>query len=285
MFIRKFLFLGISILILSACGDTSEALTNGNGDAKEVDLTTEQQKVIDEYKKFNDEKKSDMVLYKYSKDFMGENSTIENHDEIKKEYSKAVETIFLKDINSFYNSYNKQVDFSVLDYDVYTRIMDEKEKLISQLKSEITTLISNEKFEEINLIHINSLADEDEELNAMYEYGKSLFYVSQGGSSDIERKVSPRYTGKFSSQIKELVTVSREKWLETYNDSQGIDNTKIPVTIGLTPLEVQDKSSWGSPLNINRTETINSVREQWVYPNNNYLYFEDGYLISIQSSR
>ena len=54
--------------------------------------------------------------------------------------------------------------------------------------------------------------------------------------------------------------------------------------ISMTDYEVMD-STWGKPLKINRTETAFSVREQWVYPNNKYLYFEDGYLVSISSSR
>ena len=180
MKIKWILILVSLILVLSACGDTSVALTNDNGNIKEVDLTTEQQKVIDEYKKFIDEEKSDMVLYKYSKDFMGENSSIENHDEIKKEYSKAVENLFLKDINNFYRSYNKQVDYSVLGDETYTKIMDNKEEVLAQLKSEIPNLISLDKFQEIEDKKVYSLAEEDMELNAMLEYASALYQISKG---------------------------------------------------------------------------------------------------------
>ena len=54
--------------------------------------------------------------------------------------------------------------------------------------------------------------------------------------------------------------------------------------ISMTDYEVIEDSTWGKPEKINRTETANGVREQWVYPNNKYLYFEDGYLVSIQTS-
>lgn len=293
MKIKWFLLVSL-ILFLSACGDTSVALTNDNGDIKEVNLTTEQQKVIDEYKKFNDEEKSDMVFYKYSKDFMGENSTIENHDEIKKEYSKAVGTLFFKDINNFYRSYNKQVDYSVLDDEIYTKIIENKEEVLSQLKSEIPILISNDRFQEIQDKKVYSLAEEDIELNAMLEYASALHQLSKGAnvtSLTIYLGVSPDYKGMYSDEISNLVSlgyVTDEVWREHYNKYNGIVTTNsesIPITLGLTDQEVLYKTSWGKPKIINKTETINFVREQWVYPNNNYLYFEDGYLTSIQSSR
>lgn len=54
------------------------------------------------------------------------------------------------------------------------------------------------------------------------------------------------------------------------------------VSIGMTQAEVLD-SSWGKPKHINRTTTPLRSREQWVYGNGNYLYFEDGTLTSIQN--
>ncbi len=41
--------------------------------------------------------------------------------------------------------------------------------------------------------------------------------------------------------------------------------------------------SWGEPSDINKTITSNTVHEQWVYGNNQYLYFEDGKLTAIQN--
>lgn len=54
------------------------------------------------------------------------------------------------------------------------------------------------------------------------------------------------------------------------------------VRIGMTKQEVLD-SSWGSPIDINTTTNKYGVREQWVYGNGNYLYFEDGILVTIQN--
>jgi hypothetical protein len=43
------------------------------------------------------------------------------------------------------------------------------------------------------------------------------------------------------------------------------------------------KESWGDPEDINRTVGSWGVREQWVYSNENYLYFENGILTSWQN--
>jgi hypothetical protein len=52
--------------------------------------------------------------------------------------------------------------------------------------------------------------------------------------------------------------------------------------IGMTRREVLSKTKWGQPSRINSTETANSLSEQWVYPDGNYLYFKNNVLISIQ---
>jgi hypothetical protein len=56
------------------------------------------------------------------------------------------------------------------------------------------------------------------------------------------------------------------------------------VRIGMSQQEVL-MSSWGRPENINRTTTASRTHEQWVYPGNQYLYFDDGRLTAIQNTR
>jgi hypothetical protein len=55
------------------------------------------------------------------------------------------------------------------------------------------------------------------------------------------------------------------------------------VRIGMTQDQVINGSNWGKPQKINRTTTRYGTREQWVYGDGNYLYFEDGVLTSIQN--
>jgi hypothetical protein len=47
--------------------------------------------------------------------------------------------------------------------------------------------------------------------------------------------------------------------------------------------EVIEGTSWGKPKSVNRTTTGYGVREQWVYGDGNYLYFENGKLTAIQN--
>ena len=55
------------------------------------------------------------------------------------------------------------------------------------------------------------------------------------------------------------------------------------VSIGITPEDVIQRTHWGAPRGKNRTITAFGVREQWVYDNNHYLYFENGKLVAIQN--
>lgn len=56
------------------------------------------------------------------------------------------------------------------------------------------------------------------------------------------------------------------------------------VHIGMTSEEVV-KCGWGRPESINRSTYSWGVKEQWVYPGYQYLYFDDGKLTSIQNRR
>ncbi len=69
--------------------------------------------------------------------------------------------------------------------------------------------------------------------------------------------------------------IEREKEKLKKKKSEG-------VSIGMTQEEVL-QSSWGKPKDINKTITKYGVNEQWVYANYNYLYFEDGILVTIQN--
>lgn len=59
---------------------------------------------------------------------------------------------------------------------------------------------------------------------------------------------------------------------------------KAGVSIGMTQTEVL-QSSWGRPERINTSSYSWGTREQWVYGGRNYLYFRNGVLESVQTSR
>lgn len=132
---------------------------------------------------------------------------------------------------------------------------------------------------------------EDSELNAMVAYADALYAFSVGGTVDsllIHLQVSPSYTGLYSKEIKELANQSAVvSWETEYNDHNELkisNPADIPLTIGLTDEEVISSTSWGEPQTVHRTETAAGSKEQWVYPNFNYLYFEDGYLVIISTT-
>lgn len=54
-------------------------------------------------------------------------------------------------------------------------------------------------------------------------------------------------------------------------------------SIGMTTDQVRNETAWGQPCSVNRTVTANGEREQWVYPDYQYLYFENGRLVSIET--
>ena len=54
------------------------------------------------------------------------------------------------------------------------------------------------------------------------------------------------------------------------------------VHIGMTADDVVERSNWGRPQSKNRTTTVHGVKEQWVYGDRRYLYFDNGVLTAIQ---
>lgn len=55
------------------------------------------------------------------------------------------------------------------------------------------------------------------------------------------------------------------------------------VRIGMTKDEVLNASSWGRPQEVRRTTTRDKQHEQWFYGGRNFLYFENGVLVTIQN--
>lgn len=45
------------------------------------------------------------------------------------------------------------------------------------------------------------------------------------------------------------------------------------------------ETCWGRPSKVNTTQTGRGTHDQLVYPKGNYIYLENGYLTSIQTSR
>ncbi|MDP4077889.1 hypothetical protein [Acidovorax sp. A1169] len=64
---------------------------------------------------------------------------------------------------------------------------------------------------------------------------------------------------------------------------QSAQQSVVPtLSVGMRADDVLN-SDWGSPQHVNKTTTQYGTREQWVYRNGNYLYFENGRLSGIQT--
>lgn len=96
--------------------------------------------------------------------------------------------------------------------------------------------------------------------------------------------------------LKNFFSITKEDWISIYNDksvdwvenaeSEAKENTELRTMnpqIGMSKEEVI-RTKWGRPTKINKTENAYGVSEQWVYPNYQYLYFDDGILTSISTN-
>lgn len=286
--VTKKLWIGVLIsLMLVGCSNSSDKIPS-----KDTQVSSEKTiEIQEEYQQLNNEGKADAVVFKYNKDFMKNTNSLEINDAIAREYNRAVETLFHNDMNKFYSNTHVLVDYLILDETTYQSIMEEKNAQVAFLKNKINKLIEKEDYQSIREMETHGFEKEDSELNAMVAYADALYAFSVGGKIDsllIHLQVSPSYTGLYSKEIKKLANQSAVvSWETEYNDYNGLKNANpadIPLTIGLTDEEVISSTSWGEPETVHRAETAGGIREQWIYPNFNYLYFEDGYLVTISTT-
>lgn len=105
-------------------------------------------------------------------------------------------------------------------------------------------------------------------------------------SKDSKNKFNPylaSYTVLKKDTLEGLEEEEEPIFTPSTSQSTSTDtNSKYEPSIGMTDYETVD-STWGKPNKINKTKTIYGVKEQWVY-DRGYLYFEDHYLTSIQTS-
>lgn len=93
----------------------------------------------------------------------------------------------------------------------------------------------------------------------------------------LEMEILVDYAEKYSILEAEKQEMERNELAK--KKQEQLENQKVK--IGMTKEEVL--SRWGKPQDVNRTITEYSTMEQWVYPNYNYLYFENGILTTIQN--
>ena len=102
---------------------------------------------------------------------------------------------------------------------------------------------------------------------------------------------NPTYLIKIT-EAEKAVKTNKDKEIQQLLDAEknikieAVKTAKLKKTqgviLGMT-MEDVEASSWGKPKRINRTTTTRGTREQWVYGNNHYLYFNENILTSIQN--
>jgi tetratricopeptide (TPR) repeat protein len=107
---------------------------------------------------------------------------------------------------------------------------------------------------------------------------------------DSLNQISPDYSGQDADYIKTFRTdleselVSLQASLDESKQADKVADTITPgsrkLYLGMTPNAAE--VSMGKPENINRMTGSYGVHEQWCYPGNVYLYFDDGELTSWQ---
>lgn len=89
------------------------------------------------------------------------------------------------------------------------------------------------------------------------------------------------YAKRVAEEDKKKEEQRKAYLIKKYGSATGENIFEGKVWIGMK--DSLAKESWGDPEDINRTVGSWGVREQWVYSNENYLYFENGVLTSWQN--
>ncbi|MFJ8063298.1 hypothetical protein ACIQYS_01520 [Psychrobacillus sp. NPDC096426] len=103
-----------------------------------------------------------------------------------------------------------------------------------------------------------------------------------------EQKAFDEEVEKDLDRLKEYNTIIENAEVEKSNSiptstKQPIVLTSYEPKIGMTAQQVYD-SSWGYPNDQTKSTTASGTTEMWVYPENNYIHFKDGKVVSINES-
>ena len=121
----------------------------------------------------------------------------------------------------------------------------------------------------------------------LYDYSHAKNYDRKSDFSMVKsylKTIPDTYSGEFADDIAKMKKVdwskkesdrlnNKKEMAQALADNQGIN-------IGANKRSVINE--WGNPTKINKTETVNGVREQWVY-DKGYVYFTNGEVDAIQN--
>lgn len=208
------------------------------------------------------------------------------------------------------NYYAVRDSFNKLDKETQNNLTVISDKLVAVNKQLQKKQKQQEKIEQkSNSSQVSSLSPMDQYLKYMKEgnyaklaeestedltiVGENFFNLSEAYNSfynnnDIiyiegEDSLPETFLNNIGEPLPEVVGYISKLKKEIEDRKKG-SKGKFGVSAGMTK-DVVLKSSWGKPQKINTTTSASGNREQWVYGNGNYLYFENDILVSIQTSR
>jgi len=211
-----------------------------------------------------------------------ENVTLYNYCEAKVSYSKGdyeMGKYYLNQINETYSGPLKE------------EVMNYKAEMKGKNVEYGFQAIADKKYDEAATWFF-SLSENNTNLRKLYNYAQSLESYAKGDYS-IARHYAENtvdYSGYGEQEVKEyrdriLNELTPELIASKKAETDAKEKAKAKtegVRIGMTQEQVR-QSSWGNPKNINRTTGSYGTHEQWVYGGNNYLYFDNGILTTIQN--
>ncbi|WHY64669.1 hypothetical protein [Neobacillus sp. SuZ13] len=185
------------------------------------------------------------------------------YDKLDKDTKENFKDVYLSLMKNKQENESAQVATSLSPFEQYLKYMEEGN--YAKLTQESTTDITNvgENFFNLGTAYDNFYNNND------LEYIKGQESLPETFLNSITNPL-PELKSYISKLRKEIET--RKK------GSTG----KTGVSIGMTK-DMVLKSSWGEPQKINKTTTSYGTKEQWVYGNGNYFYFENGILTTIQN--
>jgi hypothetical protein len=117
----------------------------------------------------------------------------------------------------------------------------------------------------------------------------AFFLIAAAMSAMTGRSTIPTFTSQTTNAVPEISLTDKGKKVKVKHPAWSNEEcnaiAKKSVHQGMTTEQAQ--AAWGKPYKINSTNYGNHTREQWVMHEygSSYLYFEDGILTTIQTSK
>lgn len=278
---QRLLFLLLSsVLLLSACSESDNKV---DAESKVESITPEQQEVLSNYVELNSKGESEQVIKNHYKTFKRSESPIEINEEIVSEYNIAILNLLNNKVDELLKL-DTSIDYLYLTDENVQAIQEKKEEVVKRDKDELMEIYKNKNYDSIGEpSDYHLLSHQDDEFVAIHSYLWTLKRHSKGDTSVsyLMSRVDFDYKGLLKSDIQAIIIKEDKFYDYIMAHKKKVNDAKLNPTLGMTE-EAVINSTWGEPQSKNRTVTATSVREQWVYSNYRYLYFQDGILISFQ---